>query len=553
MHAYSDSLGAALARQKWVVLATILLTLIGVFGVRYLLPPAYRAQARITIDASRFTMPALLTEAEVLRSSELASRTISELKLENDPELTGVAAPAGKFHALSVNVAAVPAAVREEFQRRLSIEPVSGSYVLLVSYVSSDPEKAALIANTLAGLYIADRAKPAAAPDQSAAIVTLQTRLTQAEETLGSLQTAPAPDRAALEAERAELSKRYGPKHPRMREIEEKIAGLPAVNPSAPTTPDRLKAVQDEIAATRQELAALAAVKSRAAPAQEGAKLVSAANAPATPLHTLPPWSYGVASFIGLILGLLLAVINEKLERKIGNIKNFETLTGQTCAGPVPLRDGSGLAGAGHVLQKPASATSEAVRSLRASLKLIGDKEGRALKIITVTSAQDDEDRARLAIWLARLAARADEKVLLVDADLRSPQIHTLLEASNTPSLVDYLTGQTHLEQIVWKKDPSGMHVIFAQSVPNTAPDLIGSVKMTKLMSYLRQGYELVVICAPGCLSAADASLLANESDHTLFVADTRKTDRGALLRGLKLFSGFGYTSLSPVLTDSRA
>jgi len=95
--------------------------------------------------------------------------------------------------------------------------------------------------------------------------------------------------------------------------------------------------------------------------------------------------------------------------------------------------------------------------------------------------------------------------------------------------------------------------VVFASAVPNTAPDLIGSAKMTKLMGYLRQGYDLVVVCAPGCLTSADASLLANESDHTLFLADMRLTDRSDLARALRLFSGFGYTSLTPVLTDARA
>ncbi len=554
MQSYSDTLGAALARQKWVVLTTVLLTMTGAFGVKYVMPPVYQAQARVQVAPAAYTAPALLTEAQALRSSELAAAVITRLDLRAAPELTGQG-PTAKpgFQARGLNAAAIPAPVLEEFQRRLNVQPVPGSYVLLISYVSADAETAARVANTLAELYIARRAAAASSAAAEPGIDLLKSRLESAEARLADGQTGHQAELAGLRAQQTEMARRYGPKHPRMIELAAQIAALEGAAPSSAPAID-LAALQAEIAATREALGRVIAAQDAAQrPGADSAKLVSGASVPATPLRIVPTWSYGIAAFIGLLLGLILAVVNEKLERRIGSLRNLESLTGQPAIGPVPLKNGAKQADAGYVLQKPASPAADAVRTLRASLRLLAEKQGRPLKVITVTSPQDDENRELLAIWLARLAARADEKVLLLDANLRDPKIHALLGHTNTPSLVDYLTGQTHLEQIVAKTDASGMHVIYASAVPNTAPDLIGSAKMTKLLGYLRQGYDLVVICAPGCLGAADASLLANESDHTLFVADTRLTDRGALLRGLKLFSGFGYTSLSPVLTDSRS
>jgi uncharacterized protein involved in exopolysaccharide biosynthesis/Mrp family chromosome partitioning ATPase len=555
--ARSFDAGALFARQKWVVLGTVLLTISVVCGLVFLQPPAYQAQARVMIDPSHSTAPGLATEAETIRSTALASEAITVLHLESDPEFARAPAAEKKFLSLSVGQQDISPELLENFMNRLEVRPVEGSYVLAILFTSADPEKAALIANTLAELYVQSRSP--VGHQEHPELAALQDGLKKSEERLaqlrqaaGRLQTLRQEEREAR-AEREKLAERYGPRHPRMVSLDRRLADLASAiqadSSAFPAETEQLEMLEQQIAASRHVLDTLA--KPILAEG-EGARVVSAATPPATAMTIFPAWGYVVALLGGLLLGLLIAVINEKLDKRVGTIRRLEALTSLTCLASIPLCDGDGPAGAHLVLQKPASALAGAVRTLRASLKLIGEKEGRSLRVITVTSPSESEARPLLSIWLARLAARAGEKVLLIDANLRAPSLHTLLERSNTPSLVDYLTGQTHLEQIIWKQDPSGAHVIFASAVPNTAPDLIGSAKMTKLMGYLRQGYDLVIFCAPGCLNSADASLLANESDYTLYVVDAKATDKDAMLKGLKLFAGFGYTSLSPVLMESR-
>jgi succinoglycan biosynthesis transport protein ExoP len=508
-----DTLSAALARQKWILLTCVGLSLVLAYTAAFFMPGIYQASARVMVDPSRYTIPGLGTEAEIVRSGVLAEAVITNLNLTTDPEFTGVAIKnSGGFLSLSVGS---PQKVSPEtvarFQRQVKVEPIAGSYVLVISFISSDPVKAATIANELAAEYVRRHSQLAPVPLSEAAT---------------SASSANGDRLARLLLERKELSERYGPKHPRMLELEA------------------------DIAAARQTAPVTSGPQLKVARAGGGPEIVAEASVPSQAYRTTPGWVYAAAPFLGLMLGLLLAGMNEQLDRGFKNQRDLEAMTGLKVTGLVPVPKDSKAA---LVLQKPAGITAESVRSVRAAFKLIGEKEGRQIKVVTVTSSQEEEARALLGLWLGRLAARSGEKVLIIDANLRQPSLHTLLERSNTPSLVDYLTGQNYIEQVIWKQDNSGAHMIFGSEIPNTALDLIGSEKMKKLSGYLRQGYDLVVMIAPPCLATADAAILANESDQTLYVVTIKTAERSKLAKGLKLFEGFGYSALSLVMTDPKA
>lgn len=502
-----DSLSAALVRQKWILLGCIGLSLMLPLVLSSFLPGQYRATARVMVASSHYTLPGLGTEAEIVRSGQLAEAVITKLHLTADPEFSQLDVKnQGGFLSLSVNVPqAVSAEMLARFRKHLDVQSIASSYVLVISFASYDAVKAASIANEIAAAYV-ERAN--------------QQKTVSAQEIEASAANGERLARMLLE--RKELAVRYGPKHPRMIELETELAKLRNAE-TATDTSSKTKPIE--------------------------AKVIAEAAVPDKMERNAPVWLYGVAPFLGLMVGLLLAGLNEQLIRGLKSARDLEALSGMSVAGPVPLGK---EAKAGLVLQKPAGTTAEAIRSVRAGLKLTGDKEGRVIKVMTVTSGDETDNRTMLSLWLGRLAARSGEKVLIIDANLRQPHLHTLLEHSNTPSLVDYLTGQNYLEQVIWKQDVSGAHMIFGSAVPNTALDLIGSEKMKKLCGYLRPSYDLVVIISPPCLASADAAVLANESDQTLYVVSAKTTDRSDVAKGLKLFEGFGYNALSLVMTDAK-
>lgn len=556
MDAAQDNLGTALLRQKWIVLGTVLVTVIASYSLTYFLPPLYEAEARLMVAPTRYTPQAVASEAEIVRSSGLALIVLTDLGLLNDPEWFAPSGQPAVSRFLSLNGSRsnepVIQSVNQSFLDSLNVQPITGSYVLSLRFKSRSPEKAARIANAFAKAYLDLPVK--ATPEEEAEAqkaIALHNRIAASEDQLKSLsQTSitPPAEREELLRERDELAKRYGPLHPRMIDINGKLAKLDAQSTSPASA---ITALKEKLAQQREELASLA-TRQKADFEKTRGKMVSLAATPTRAERELPDWLLGSIPGLGLLLGLFLALLNDRYDRGFRTDHALEEETGFSTLGtiPVPLKPEAKTAA--HVLQKPSSAEAEAVRALRTGLRLTGEKEGRPLRVITVTSSHQDDPRTLLAVWLARLAARSGEKVLLLDADLRQPQAHVYLGHSNTPSLVDYLTGHNHLEQIIWKQDSSGMHVIFGSPVPNTALDLVSSEKMRKMMGYLRQGYDFIVVCAPPCLTSADAALLANESDQALYLVTARTTYRSTVRKGLKLFADFGYKAVSLALLTPK-
>jgi capsular exopolysaccharide synthesis family protein len=559
MDTAQENLGTALLRQKWIVLGTVLVTVVAAYTATYLMPPLYEAEARVMVAPSRYTPQAVASEAQLVRSSTLAETVINDLSLQNDPEWFSSAqssAASPRFLSLNGSRSAEPvvASVNQSFLDSLSVQPVTGSYVLAVRFRSHSPEKAARIANAFAQAYLSrPHSDTLETPVLLQQISDLQNSIVRGEQELNqaAAQHTPPPSlRADLLRERDELAKRYGPLHPRMIDVNGRLTKLDAeaASPAPAPAVAELTARLAEQRSLKDKLAA----RLKSLPAETGAKIVSLAAIPTRAQRELPDWLLGSIPGLGLLLGLFLALFNDRYDRGFRTDAVLEEETGFSALGTVPVPVKTESKWAAHVLQKPSSPEAEAVRALRAGLKLTGEKEGRPLKVITLTSSHQDDPRTLVAIWLARLAARSGEKVLLVDADLREPRAHEYLGHSNTPSLVDYLTGHNHLEQIIWKQDMSGMHVIFGSPVPNTALDLVSSEKMRKMMGYLRQGYDFIVVCAPPCLTSADAALLANESDQALYLVTARSTYRATVRKGLKLFADFGYTAVSLALLNPK-
>ena len=227
----------------------------------------------------------------------------------------------------------------------------------------------------------------------------------------------------------------------------------------------------------------------------------------------------------------------------------MEAATGLPCFGLIP-NAGSfkpPLLGR-YALARPASPLAESVRTLRMLLNLRA-KDKRP-KVITLTSSFPGEGKTTLSLWMARLAAAAGEKVIVIDADLRRPSIHKASGQKSDATLAEYLSGDMDLNQIIRKDADSPAHIIFGRSVPHEALDLVASEKMKVLVGHLRETYDFVIIDSPACLAVSDARLLATLSDCVLYIVKWDKTPREAVANGIKHFADIGYGPLVLVLSN---
>ncbi len=281
------------------------------------------------------------------------------------------------------------------------------------------------------------------------------------------------------------------------------------------------------------------------------ARVISYATVPRHASYPNKPLFLSLTAAASFFIGIALALLIEKLDNAFRTSSQLEDQIGFPCFGVIPEAQKVKKMPIGdYVMTKPASNIAEAVRTLRMVLNLRSKNVEDRPKVITITSSLPGEGKTTLSSWMARVTAKSGERVIVIDCDLRRPNLHNAFGEKPEVTLVEYLVGKATLKQAVHKDPQSGAHVLFARSVPNNALDLIGTAKMSKLIESLKLEYDLVILDSPACLAVSDARILAAQSDQTLFAVSWNDTPKEVVSAGVKQFVDFGYDSLAFVLTN---
>jgi capsular exopolysaccharide synthesis family protein len=157
----------------------------------------------------------------------------------------------------------------------------------------------------------------------------------------------------------------------------------------------------------------------------------------------------------------------------------------------------------------------ESVDSLRTSLTL--SEELSEMRILAVTSAVNHEGKTSVAAQLAVSLARATQHLtLLIDGDLRSPDIHRLFEIPESPGFAEVLAGQCSLEQAIVTNWGKHVHLLPAGTLRASPHKLLGNGAREWLRSNLPNRYRYVIIDTPPVLAASEALVLAKAADACL-------------------------------------
>jgi capsular exopolysaccharide synthesis family protein len=160
---------------------------------------------------------------------------------------------------------------------------------------------------------------------------------------------------------------------------------------------------------------------------------------------------------------------------------------------------------------------AEELRALRAQLYSIRDK--KPLKCLVIASAVVGEGRSFVAANLANvLALQPQCRVLLIDADLRNPRLHTLLGTSLTPGLSEYLLQEETEFQIMQRGTAEELFFIPAGRSESGPTELLGTGRLKTLVDRCESLFEWIIIDSPAALPVSDASLIANSCDGVVIV-----------------------------------
>lgn len=182
-----------------------------------------------------------------------------------------------------------------------------------------------------------------------------------------------------------------------------------------------------------------------------------------------------------------------------------------------------------------ASPFLEAFRSLNTNIKLLGSDT--SIRSFVISSSIPSEGKSTISCHLAQAAAAMGQRVLLVDADLRRPQVHRWIGVENQEGLSNVLaTGLDVEEAIIKVPEWENLSVITAGEIPPDPTRLLSSQKMYALMEHLKssRNYDLIIYDTPPILGFADGRILSTRTDGVVLVVRIGKTDRTILKQNLE-------------------
>lgn len=181
-----------------------------------------------------------------------------------------------------------------------------------------------------------------------------------------------------------------------------------------------------------------------------------------------------------------------------------------------------------------ASPFLESFRSLNTNIKLLGSDT--SIRSFVISSSIPSEGKSTVSCHLAQAAAAMEQKVLLIDADLRRPQVHRWIGIENNEGLSNVLaTGLDVEEAIIKVPQWENLSVITAGDIPPDPTRLLSSQKMYSLMERLRSSrkYDLIIYDTPPILGFADGRILSNRTDGVVLVVRIGKTDRSLVKQNI--------------------
>lgn len=262
-------------------------------------------------------------------------------------------------------------------------------------------------------------------------------------------------------------------------------------------------------------------------------------RAPAKPNIVL---NLALGGVLGLMFGFGLAFLLEYMDTTVKSLDDVERFLGVPVLAVVPKDVG--------ILHRTSgfNPDAEAYRILRTNIEF--NRRDPQANCLTVVSGGAGEGKSTTISNLAFVCAQGGYTVLLIDADLRRPRLHTLFDVGNNVGLTNYLTTTVRLEEVVIQTAVENLYFLPSGILPADSAGVLNSQRMSELIEDVKSRFDLVLIDSPPILGVSDASVLANEADMTLIVVQHRKLPRHMLMRVKQAVENVGGKVLGVVLNN---
>ena len=689
-----------ISKYRWIIVAVFLVSVLTTLIANLLTQPVYRASALIEVQPSQRAVKfdnlqqantwdpeLLMTQTSILLSESVAAAVVDEMNLGDDPEFNGEFQQRGLAAGLSVVSGGIKSALAAltdalapaeptdagdmytippevllrryivgVYQSKLSVDQVTNSDLLTVSFDSFSPRKAAAIANAhtkaylrlgeqrrfdstagaknfleqqieeaQAGLETSEKALTDFArqrnivdvEDRNNVMATRLQELNQAltrtrqdrivaevayrQAKLGEIESLPAvlagtlikelrEDYAAMEAEYQEKSRIFKKSYPKMQQIAAKKEDLKAtLNRESQRLVTGLRNNYEQLLAQERQVARQVSMQQqemldlkdraiqynilkrgweankqlyaglldkqkdvRVAAGMEvnnisvidDAEIPVAKNSPRIKLNVT------VAGVFGLMAGLGIAFLLAFMDNSFRSGEDLENVLGIPFLGLVPhiAAGKSPLPVPLHLLsdQDRLSAMAEAVRSIRTSI--LFSRPDNVPKRILVTSSTSGEGKTTIVSNLALVLAQNGSRVLILEADLRKPNIAKWLDVDQRPGLTEYLGGDR--SSIVKATAIENIYCVPAGGHHANPAELIGSAAMEEYLNTLSKYFDFIIIDGPPVLGLADSLVLSSKVDGVVMMVKGGDTEREAVRESVKRLRTVNAPLVGTILND---
>lgn len=274
------------------------------------------------------------------------------------------------------------------------------------------------------------------------------------------------------------------------------------------------------------------------------------------------------AFFLSTIFGVGLALFLEYLDDTINTTEEIETYLQLPALAAIPAMESAPrrkllLVGSGQeepderlrsellIYADSRSSLAEAYRQLRTSILL--SSAGHAPKSLLITSSLPSEGKTTTATNTAISLAQTGARVLIIDADMRKPRVHSVFEMKNGEGLSTILSSNLadrEILEIIRHDERTNLSVLTSGPIPPNPAELIGSEQMTKILRLFQEKYDHVVVDSPPITSFTDGVLIASMVDGVILVVHAGRSSRQIVRRARQLIQDVGAKIFGVVLNN---
>ena len=244
---------------------------------------------------------------------------------------------------------------------------------------------------------------------------------------------------------------------------------------------------------------------------------IESATVPKSPVEPRPTQNTGLSAVIGLLLAGAIAYLIEYVDDRLRAPEDIERILKLPVIGYIgDMRNAQKAIDDIHVVHYPRSPAAEAFRSLRTNLEFTNVDS--SLTRILVTSPGPGEGKTTVSTNLAAIIAQGEKRVLLIDADLRKPKIHSIFGISNRVGLTTLFRGQIPLKSVMRQVEGiDGLNIITSGILPPNPSELLASAKMDQILQEAGREVDVIILDSPPSL-VADFQVLATKVDGVVLV-----------------------------------